>query len=110
MLFHAEHIEPRVEPAVDQTEQLSGVIALALIAPEPRDAHCRAEFPPFCLLLTDDGKRVLENLRFRRILVRISAVDWGPLPIPGLSLFDLRRKLEQQVLLAEAADKLYSDR
>src|SRR5262249_10647901 len=39
-----------------------------------------------------------------------SAVNRRPRLVPGLGLLDLRRELEQQVLLAEAADKLYADR
>ena len=39
-----------------------------------------------------------------------SAVDRRPLLGPELGLLDLRRKLEQRVLLAEAADKLHANR
>ena len=31
---------------------------LALVAPEARHAHCRAEFPGFCLLLTRNRGRL----------------------------------------------------
>jgi hypothetical protein len=37
------------------------------------------------------------------------SVNWRSLLAPGLGLLDLCRKLEQEVLLAEAADKLHSD-
>ena len=32
------------EPAVDRSEKLAGIIPLALVALEPRHAHCGAEF------------------------------------------------------------------
>ena len=47
-----ERIEPLGEPAVNRSEKLARLVPLALIAPEPRHAHRRAEFPGFCLLLT----------------------------------------------------------
>ena len=42
------------EPAVDRSEKLAGLLPLALIAPEPRHAHRRAQFPGFGLLMTGD--------------------------------------------------------
>ena len=59
-LLQIERIEPFGEPAVDRCEKLAGVIPLALIAPEARHAHCRAEFPGLCLPLTGDGEPLLE--------------------------------------------------
>jgi hypothetical protein len=44
-----------------------------------------------------------------RIGHRLS-VNLRSLLVPGLGLLDLRGKLEQQVFLSEAADKLYADR
>jgi hypothetical protein len=38
-----------------------------------------------------------------------SVANRWPLPVPGLGFLDLRRKLEQQVLLAEPTDKLHAD-
>ena len=37
-----ECIEALGEPAVDRSEEIAGLIPLALIAPEPREAHCGA--------------------------------------------------------------------
>src|SRR5262245_28958261 len=48
------------EPAVDRSEKLACLIPPALIAPEPRHAHCGAEFPGFGLLLARYSKGVLE--------------------------------------------------
>jgi hypothetical protein len=43
-------------------------MALALIAPKPRHAHCRAQFPRLCLLLAHDRERTLKiGLRFRGV-------------------------------------------
>ena len=48
------------------------LIALALIAPEPRHTRRSAQFPRFCLLLPCDGKRAFEivfgffGIRLRR--------------------------------------------
>ena len=50
-LLQIERVEAFGEPAVDRSEKLAGLIPLALIAPEPRHAHCGAQFPGFCLLL-----------------------------------------------------------
>src|SRR6478672_11010439 len=49
------------EPAVDRSEPR--LIPLALIAPEPRHARCRAEFPGFWLLLARNRKGSVE-IRF----------------------------------------------
>ena len=62
-LFQVERVKPFGKPAVDRSEQITSFISLALIAPEPRHAHRRAEFPGLCLLLTDDNERMLE-IRF----------------------------------------------
>jgi hypothetical protein len=41
---------------------------LALIAPEPRKAHCGKDFPGLALLLARDRERTLEiGFRFNRI-------------------------------------------
>ena len=50
-LLQIERIEPFGEPAVDRCEKLAGLIPLALIAPEARHAHRRAQLPGLCLLL-----------------------------------------------------------
>ena len=43
-LFHIVRFKPFCEPAADRSEKLASLIPLALIAPEARHAHCRAEF------------------------------------------------------------------
>ena len=50
--FRSSASKPFGEPAVDRSETPASLIALALIAPEPRHAHCGAEFPGLGLLLT----------------------------------------------------------
>jgi len=62
-LLQIERVETFSEPAVDRGEKIACLIPLALIAPEPRHAHRRAEFPGLCLLLTGDNERMLE-IRF----------------------------------------------
>jgi hypothetical protein len=42
---------PLREPPINRSEKLAGRLPLALIAPEPRHAHCGAEFPGFGVLL-----------------------------------------------------------
>src|SRR5271169_3683600 len=70
-LLQIKRVEALGEPAVDRSEQIAGLISLALIAPEPRHAHRGAEFPGFCLLRTGDRKCTLEiRFRFRRIWLR----------------------------------------
>jgi hypothetical protein len=58
-----ECIEALGEPAVDWSEKIAGLIPLTLIAPEPRHAHCCAEFPGLCLLLTGNNECAVE-IRF----------------------------------------------
>jgi hypothetical protein len=41
-LLQIERVETFGEPAVDRSEQIEGLIPLALIAPEPRQARCGA--------------------------------------------------------------------
>jgi hypothetical protein len=50
-LFQIKRVEAFGEPTVHRSEKLAGFIPLALIAPEPRHAHRRAQFPGLCLLL-----------------------------------------------------------
>jgi hypothetical protein len=40
-LFQIEHVEAFGETAVDRSEQIAGLMPLALIAPKPRHAHRR---------------------------------------------------------------------
>jgi hypothetical protein len=46
-----ERVEAFGKPAVDPSEKFAGLIPFALIAPQPRHAHRRAQFPGLCLLL-----------------------------------------------------------
>ena len=41
-----ERIETFGEPAVDRSKQFARLLHLALVAPEPRRAHCRMEYLP----------------------------------------------------------------
>jgi hypothetical protein len=36
------HVEAFGEPAIDRSEQLASLLGFALVAPEPREAHCCA--------------------------------------------------------------------
>src|SRR5208282_393997 len=73
-LLQIERVEPLREPAIDRSENVASLIPLALVAPEPRHPHRRAQFPGLCLLRTRDRERAFEiRFRFRRIgLGRIS--------------------------------------
>ena len=69
--FRSSVSKPFSEPAVDRSEKLASLLPLTLVAPEPRHAHRRAQFPGLCLLLTRDRERTLEiRFRFRRIRFR----------------------------------------
>src|SRR6478736_5405524 len=50
-----ERIEPFSKPAVDRSEQIAGRTTFALVAPEPRHAHCGAQLKAPSLLLLRDG-------------------------------------------------------
>src|ERR1700730_10624241 len=66
-----ERVEAFDEPVVDRREKIAGLLSLALIAPEPRQAHRRAQLPGLCLLRPRYRKRLLEiALRFRHIRLR----------------------------------------
>src|SRR5262249_34815858 len=66
---------------------------------------------PAYIYLSSLGRTQRAGRKGSRQLIRhTSAVNRRPILAPGLGLLDLRRKLEQQVLLAEAADKLHADR
>jgi hypothetical protein len=43
-LLQIERIKALGKPAVDRSEKLASLLRLALVAPEPRHAHCGAEF------------------------------------------------------------------
>ena len=61
-LLQIERVEAFREPAVDRSEQFARLLPLALVAPEPRHAHRRAQLPGFCLLLTRDSKCAIKIL------------------------------------------------
>ena len=85
-LLQIERVEAFGEPAVDRSEKIAGLIPLALIAPEPRHAHRRAQFPGLRLLLTRNRERALEvRFRFRRIRLAATSARFrrlcdGPRP------------------------------
>jgi hypothetical protein len=77
-LLQIECVKAFGEPAIDRSEQITSLIPLALIAPEPRHAHCGAQFPGLCLLRTRHGASALEiNFRFRRIRRRRFKSDFS---------------------------------
>jgi len=45
-------VEPLSEPAIGRSEKIASLILPTLIAPQPRHAHRRTQFPGFRLLLT----------------------------------------------------------
>ena len=59
-LFQIERVEPFCEPAIDRSEEIASLIPLTLVAPEPRHAHRRTEFPGLCLLRAGDDQSALE--------------------------------------------------
>jgi hypothetical protein len=70
-LLQIARVEAFGEPAVDGSKKFARLLHPALVAPEAREAHCGAQFPRFCLLLTGDGQSALEILiRFCRIPLR----------------------------------------
>src|ERR1700730_14181797 len=81
-LIQIARVEALGEPAVDWSEQIASLIALPLIAPQPRHAHRRAELPGFGLLRARDRKRAFEmRLRFCHIRIRHQQRDF-----PGSSV------------------------
>ena len=65
-LLQIERVEAFGEPAVDRSENFSGLIPLALIVPEPRHGRRGAEFPGFSLLLTRNRERALVVTSYSR--------------------------------------------
>jgi hypothetical protein len=59
------------KPPIDRSEQFASLLQLALLAPEPRQAHCGAQLEAFRLLLLRDGdsgqKSFLGGCRIHRI-------------------------------------------
>ena len=60
-LLQIERVEAFGEPAVDRSKKLAGRIPLALIAPQPRHSHRRAQFPGFCPLRRRNRERTIED-------------------------------------------------
>ena len=60
-LLQIKGIEAFGEPAVDRSEKIAGLYALALVAPEPRHARCRAEFEQPRLLAARNLNRLPEG-------------------------------------------------
>src|SRR5450631_1971679 len=81
-LFQVARAEPFSEPAIDRSEKIPGLVPLALIAPQPRQACRRTQFPGFCLLRTRDSQSVAEiRFRFRRIRLRRQQCDFAGGPV-----------------------------
>jgi len=74
-LVQIARIKPFGEPAVDRSEKLASLIPLALIAPEPRHAHCGAEFPKFGALSLCYCERLTEGVLGCRFVLRASTAD-----------------------------------
>src|SRR5262249_36221114 len=93
--FQVARVEPLREPPVHRSQQFASLLHLALVTPEPREAHCGAEFPGFGLLPTGDCKRTLEaflrscsiSLRRQQRDFADCAMEFG-LPQPFLGCFD----------------------
>ena len=102
--FRSSVSKPSVNQPYYRSEQVAGLLALALIAPEPRHAHRRAQFPGLCSLLVRDCECAVEiGLRFRGIrLWRFQhdfsgeAIDLG-LEQPLLGYFDRGHRLGDTV-------------
>ena len=63
-------VKPFGKPPVDRSEQFTSLLRLALVAPEPREAHGGAEFPGLGLLLAGDYECAF------KILLRLSTVSF----------------------------------
>jgi hypothetical protein len=44
-IFQVEHLESLGEAAIDRCQKIAGLVSLALIAPQPRQAHRCPQFP-----------------------------------------------------------------
>jgi hypothetical protein len=64
----------RARNAIDRREKIAGRIPLAPIAPEPRHARRRAQFPGLCLLGPGNCERPLE-IRFRFCRIRFGRLE-----------------------------------
>jgi hypothetical protein len=69
-LRQIEGLKPLREPIVDRHKKLTSVVIVSSIAPQPRQARCRPQFPGFCLLLLRDSERP-DEVVFRLVEVGI---------------------------------------
>jgi hypothetical protein len=66
--FKSNVSTPSNEPAIDRDEKIVSLMRFALVAPQPRLAHRRAQFQELCTLRTGNGEGTLEiRLGFCRI-------------------------------------------
>jgi hypothetical protein len=59
-VLQIKRVKALSKPAINRSEQSASLTRLALIAPQPRHAHRRAQFPGLRLLSTRDRKGALE--------------------------------------------------
>jgi putative transposase len=72
-LLQVGGIKPLGEPAIDLRQELSGVIAPALLLPQPAQAHRGPQLPRLRLLAASHAKGLLEpGFRFRLFICRQS--------------------------------------
>src|SRR5262249_15562123 len=77
-LLQIERTKPLRKPPVNRRQQFTRLLRLALVAPEPGEAHGGAEFPGFGLLLTGDCEGALEvSLSFGCIRIRREQCDFA---------------------------------
>ena len=58
--FRSSVLKPFNKPAIDRSEQIAGLLRLALVAPEARHARGGAEFQRFCALFAGRSHSLLE--------------------------------------------------
>src|SRR5215467_9516033 len=58
-LLQVERIEALREPAIGRGEKIVGLLSYTLITPQPRHAHCRAQFQRHCVLRAANGESAL---------------------------------------------------
>src|SRR6516162_7695270 len=56
-VLQVARIEPFGKPPVDRSEQFEGLLRLTLVAPRPRHAHRRTQFPGLRVMGTSNPKR-----------------------------------------------------
>jgi len=60
--FRSRVSKPLGKPPIDRSEQFARLLRLALVAPEPREAHRGAEFPGLGFLSSCYLKSTIENI------------------------------------------------